>query len=299
MATRTTEWFYMIDPANPPDFGTSLVPIPMEFVDADGTGVLESGDQIDGKVIASVCHGDAIVVTDSSGLHRITGATFSFAGSPAVFMPVDGCVLEPAHFEYSAHVTAGGVVPDHELGPPCFVSGTMIATPQGNRPVETLTPGDMVCTLDHGNQPLRWIGQRQVEGRGAFAPICFARGSIGNRSTLFVSPRHRMLVTGWRAELFLGEPAVLVPAIHLVNGRTIRPSPRPQVRYFHLLFDRHEVICAEGAWSESYHPGATILSRDAVLRAELAALFPGLEGGAPWPLARPEVRAPVVDLCQR
>lgn len=299
MATSTTDQFYTIDPADPPQSGTRLMPVAMKIIDADGNGVLEPGDMIDGHVITAVWRGDEIVVSDSSGTHLITGATFCFQRSPAVFRPVDGSVLEPAHFDHSGYVIERGYVPVEALGPPCFVAGTLIATPQGDRAVETLKPGDMVRTLDHGDRPLRWIGQRQVEGQGALAPIGFARGAIGNRRTLFVSPQHRMLIAGWRAELFLGEPAVLVAASHLVNGRTIQPAPRLRVHYVHLLFDRHEVILSEGAWSESFHPGATILSRDAALRAELAVLFPGLERDASWPLARPEAPAPFAALCRQ
>ncbi|WP_343035140.1 Hint domain-containing protein [Parasulfitobacter algicola] len=44
----------------------------------------------------------------------------------------------------------------------CFTLRMMIATPQGNRRIETLTPGDLVTTRDHGDQPVRWIGQRTV-----------------------------------------------------------------------------------------------------------------------------------------
>ena len=40
----------------------------------------------------------------------------------------------------------------------CFAAGTMILTAEGERAIETLTAGDMVWTLDHGYQPLRWIG---------------------------------------------------------------------------------------------------------------------------------------------
>ncbi len=39
----------------------------------------------------------------------------------------------------------------------CFATGTKIATQHGEMPVKTLKVGDMVMTLDHGLQPIRWI----------------------------------------------------------------------------------------------------------------------------------------------
>jgi hypothetical protein len=40
----------------------------------------------------------------------------------------------------------------------CFIPGTDITTPNGPRLIESLIPGDLVTTQDHGNQPIRWIG---------------------------------------------------------------------------------------------------------------------------------------------
>ncbi|MBL9056263.1 MAG: Hint domain-containing protein, partial [Rhodobacteraceae bacterium] len=40
----------------------------------------------------------------------------------------------------------------------CFLRGTRITTPDGPRAIEDLAEGDLVTTLDHGPQPIRWIG---------------------------------------------------------------------------------------------------------------------------------------------
>lgn len=42
---------------------------------------------------------------------------------------------------------------------PCFACGTLIATPDGERPVETLAIGDLVTTMN-GTAPVRWIGRK-------------------------------------------------------------------------------------------------------------------------------------------
>ncbi len=104
----------------------------------------------------------------------------------------------------------------------CFAAGTRIATPGGEVPIEHLHPGDLVLTHDHGPQPLVWTGHRRVFARGALSPITFAAGVLGNQRALTVSPQHRMLVTGWRAELMFGEPSVLVRAKDLVDGDRVR-----------------------------------------------------------------------------
>ncbi len=160
----------------------------------------------------------------------------------------------------------------------CFVAGAKIATPYGARAVETLAPGDLVVTRDHGLQPLRWIGQRTVSGRGRFAPVRFAAGALSAGSeALTVSPQHRVLFTGYRSELLFGESEVLVPALHLIDGDRICRMPSAEVTYFHLLFDEHEIIFAEGAASESFHPGEQGLDalHDAS-REELFSIFPEL-----------------------
>ena len=135
-------------------------------------------------------------------------------------------------------------------------------------------------TRDNGCQPLLWISSRTVPGRGRFAPVVFAPGAIGNPVELTVSPQHRMLVTGWQAELFFGQDEVLVPAKHLVNGDTIRQVDLPEVTYIHLLLVDHEIVMAGGVPSESYFLGHALRGDASGTRAELLALFPDLEAVA-------------------
>lgn len=164
-----------------------------------------------------------------------------------------------------------------DTGVVCFASGTLIRTPQGDVPVEHLLPGDLACTLDHGPQPLRWVGKRKVAARGKFAPIRIAKGALGNTRDLVVSPQHRMLIRGWRAEMLFDQPEVLVAALHLIDDTRIRRIEGGRVTYHHLLFDTHQIIFAEDAPSESFHPGDWSLGTlgDAA-RTEVLDLFPEL-----------------------
>lgn len=175
----------------------------------------------------------------------------------------------------------------------CFVRGTIIDAADGPRYVETLKAGDQVKTLDDGVQPLIWTGGKVVDGSGHLAPIRFEVGAVGNVRPLLVSPQHRMLVTGWKAELHFGQDEVLVPAKALVNGTTICQTPMPRVSYHHILFESHQIVTAEGTASESFHPGKSILAQDEAIRTELTEIFPELvESGfeAPFDAARPCVK---------
>jgi Ca2+-binding RTX toxin-like protein len=177
----------------------------------------------------------------------------------------------------------------------CFAAGTRLNTAKGHRPIEKLRVGDLVETADHGLQPIRWIGQMSVSALGDLAPILIGAGSLGNRRDILVSPLHRMVLSGWQVELLFGEDQVLAAAKLLVNGTTIRPQPMERVTYYHVMFDAHEVIYAEGAGAESFHPGEEGFDAlgDSAL-AEIAAAFPALAGGdfaAYGPTARRSLRA--------
>jgi len=160
----------------------------------------------------------------------------------------------------------------------CFTPGPQIATPFGERDIATLAVGDKVITRDHGIQPIRWIQSRTVPAIDRFAPIRIRKGVMtGQEQDLLVSPQHRMLFQGYRAELLFGETEVLVSAKHLVDGLDVTEESGGMVTYIHMMFDQHEVVYANGAASESFHPGSVGLTAvTAPAREELFALFPEL-----------------------
>jgi hypothetical protein len=132
----------------------------------------------------------------------------------------------------------------------CYLRGTNIATPDGEVPIEALAIGDLVVTASGAARPIRWIGRRSygrrfVAGNPAILPVCIRANALADgvpRRDLFVSPQHAMLIDG-----------VLVPAVHLVNGRTIvRQSEPTEVAYIHIELAHHDAILAEGAPSESF-----------------------------------------------
>jgi hypothetical protein len=168
-------------------------------------------------------------------------------------------------------------------------------------PVEVLRAGDLVVTRDHGLQPLRCVGRKtlslaQLVVAPALRPVRFAAGSLGpSRPSrdMLVSPQHRMLVEGPRAEMLFGEPEVLVAAQHLCGRPGVDQPVVEGVTYIHLMFDRHEILCSDGVWSESFQPAARMVkAMDRARADEVLALFPDLaESGEAFPSARLTLKA--------
>jgi len=190
--------------------------------------------------------------------------------------------VPPAGVSY----TIGGIVENDALTPHvglgaqivCFAADTLIETAHGPVPVQYLQPGDRVMTRDAGLQELIWTGARRVDAVGELAPIVIAKGALGNSRDLVVSPQHRMLIEGWQAQLHFGCDEVLAKAKDLVNGDTIYRREGGKINYHHILFDAHQIVFAEGAPSESFHPGPRAMQAlDQGPRDELLKLFPDLE----------------------
>ena len=198
---------------------------------------------------------------------------------------------------------------------PCFTPGALIDTANGPVAVEHLLPGDMVLTRDGGYQPVRWIGRRDLSladlaRNPRLQPVTIRAGALGRglpERDLTVSPQHRMLLTGAATELLTGEAEALAAAAHLTCLPGVSHRKVGAVSYIHVMFDRHEIVRADGVWTESFQPGDHVLDdMDAETRAELLQLFPELgaaEGIAQYAAARltlkpHEVRAALSPLSE-
>jgi hypothetical protein len=168
---------------------------------------------------------------------------------------------------------------------PCFTPGTRVATPEGERPVHELRPGDRVVTRDNGIQEVRWVGRCRLDwarlaSERHMRPVLIEAGALGNglpERDMLVSPQHRVLVANERTQLYFDEREVLVAAKHLINHRSIREIDAPGVTYIHFMCARHEVVLSNGAWTESFQPADTTLKgMGNAQRLELLQLFPEL-----------------------
>jgi len=293
MPTNYTDQFFFIDPFNPPPVGTPMNFSNLVLTDQNDDGDLDrfDNDSVNGIDITASYLGDTVTINVAGvGNVTYTGITFYLADGSQVFTPTDGQVLQNGTLVSTTWVSGEAPLLVGSLGPPCFTPGTLIDTSMGPRPAETIRPGDLVLTRDHGFQLVRWVGKKTVAADAEHAPVRFDSGAIGNELPLLVSPNHRMLITGWSAQLCCGEDELLVAAKHLVNESTIRFEMQPNVDYLHLLFDRHEILCSQGVWSESFFAGGISGTCDRDTRREIAGLFPELvqQNGPHLDLARPE-----------
>lgn len=223
-------------------------------------------DETDGDTL------DLSNVGDRGKIDYTTKTTGEMAGTVQL---IDGTVLTFSNIE---HVI-------------CFTPGTMIRTPHGDRRIETLRPGDLVLTQDNGPQPVLWIGGRTVPAEDDLAPICLDPALFaGAEAPLLVSPQHRMLWTGSRAQLLFGSSEVLVPARHLIRNGLAHRQEGGTVTYLHLMLPQHDIIYANGVAAESFFPGdEAFCALTPMAREELFEIMPELRShpGAFSQTARP------------
>lgn len=131
----------------------------------------------------------------------------------------------------------------------CFRAGTLIATPDGEVPVEHLAVGGAILTPGGETRRIVWIGYRHVncarhpEPRKVW-PVRIAAGAFGPgqpHTDLFLSPDHAIYIDD-----------VLIPVKRLINGSTISQVPADHVAYYHVELPRHDVVLAQGLAAESY-----------------------------------------------
>ena len=140
----------------------------------------------------------------------------------------------------------------------CFTLGTIVLTKRGPRCISQLRPGDLIQTRDHGPQRLLGIQKqrftaRDLLRRAGLRPVQIPADLLGGHPATLLSPAHCILFQHEMAELLFGEAEVFVRAAAFARcalGSRIIP-PRGIV-YVHLAFEQHEVLCADGVWSESY-----------------------------------------------
>ena len=135
----------------------------------------------------------------------------------------------------------------------CFATGTTILTPDGERAIETLKPGDRVVTHDGRSTPVIWVARRTVANPRAVElgrkPVRIDAGALGPDL-----PNGPLTVTADHALLF---DDMLINAGALAeDGTTIRLLPLAGLpsmfNYWHVELEKHECVVANGVPAESF-----------------------------------------------
>lgn len=178
--------------------------------------------------------------TDGSGTYVVINA----AGTYYLFSDAVAAGSFPASFTLGALDTSPLTT--------CFLAGSLIATPDGEAAVETLTSGDVVLTQDGRTVAIEWVGQQTLSRLFTPAeqlnPVCLAVGSLGHgvpHRDLYVTPDHAMYLDG-----------VLCTASALVNGTTITRVAADQLperfAVYHIALAQQDIVLANGAPTESF-----------------------------------------------
>jgi len=237
--------------------------------------------------------GATVLATVQGDPSKIVGFSYPYGKGVVIYfsmpMSASSTIWNPNWETFATNVLAAYA----GLGTLCFCAGTSIETQSGPVAVQDLSIGDMVITKDHGAQPIRWIGSNKRPAVDNIVPILIKKGALGNTRDLRVSPQHRMLVRGKRVQEMCGKGAVLVLAKALVDGQDIIVDlSEPTVDYFHIAFDQHEIIYAEGIPSESLYLGGSEAWNmlHPAQRAELRTIFPDIDPENPSQAYGPTAR---------
>ncbi|MEX0318597.1 MAG: Hint domain-containing protein [Ruegeria sp.] len=240
----------------------------LDLISTTVTGDVQGGNGTDTLNLPT-----GTVVNDATFGTFTVSAGVGYSLSSGTFTLPSGTVITYSAFE-------------NGTGFPCFTRDTLIRSGSGAVSVQDLRVGDQVATAGNGPQPIRWIGRRRFElldlaENPKLRPVRILAGALGHglpQRDLLVSRQHRMLVRSKIAQRMFGAFEVLIPAIKLtaLPGVFVDASVE-SVEYYHLLFDRHEIVFAEGAPSESLYTGPEAL--DAIsseARREIFGIFPEL-----------------------
>lgn len=169
----------------------------------------------------------------------------------------------------------------------CFTRGSNILTAFGDVPIEHLKVGDLIHTVDHGLQPVRWIGGREVtRAKMTVAPhskpVCIRKNAFGPylpAQDIWVSQNHKIMIDSEDSQSLFDFSTAFASAKSLVDGRSIVQEERDHdTFYIHLLFDEHQVIYVDGLPSESFFPcPGSLMSLTPEDRRQVFDLLPNLE----------------------
>ena len=202
--------------------------------------VNDSADGNDGQTAV----GDNVYFVEYSSSYPLVGTT---ANGVVISGPVYNYLITDGSYSNGDPVSVNTTDPYNY----CFLEGTLIKTPEGERSVESIKMGDNVMSADGRELTVRWMGHETIRnGIGASihkAPIKITAGAFGDGlplSDLYVSNAHAFLLDGH-----------LVVASALINRETITAVPfsdmPSEFTYWHIETEEHELVVANGVAAET------------------------------------------------
>ncbi|WP_408740376.1 Hint domain-containing protein [Acetobacter senegalensis] len=251
----------------PTGLSANVLTLPVSFVDANGntTTTIPDNFVMDFPSSSSIpasynpttnttTIGDGVSLLGILGVGRaitLSGDPFNLknTGTPQYGL------LDPFHLEnpvaYSKSFTQsdgnGGVIT-------CFLSDSMIRTPEGDVAVQDIQVGDSVVAYVDGQQQVRkvvWAGKTHVAVKAGLPddeagyPVRILKDALAEGV-----PYKDMLVTPEHCLFFNG---LFTPVRMLVNGASIfYDHSITSYDYYHIETEQHSVIVADGVMTESY-----------------------------------------------
>lgn len=166
-------------------------------------------------------------------------------------------------------------------------AGANLRTPCGPRRVENIRKGDLIVTRDNGLQPVRMVWKRsitaaEIAADPSLAPVMLKPRAIGPmmpQRDLSLGGAHRLLVPGWRLLDVPETTSCLIPARDIagVSDAAYVDRSADQVTYYNVVFDHHQVFCANGLPVESFLPSTTnMCALDRSVTDDITRMFPEL-----------------------
>ncbi|MEO1140581.1 MAG: Hint domain-containing protein [Pseudomonadota bacterium] len=180
-------------------------------------------------------------------------AVFFDSGAGISYIPYDSSIDDISGSTNTAAWTINATGDDAVVSN-CFLTGTLVATPEGERAVENLSIDDLIETTSGDAVKVKWIGRQtmrktvNLDMTETRAPVCIRAGALDvgvPRADLYITADHALLIDD-----------MLVNAGALVNHDTIQFVPLSEMpaefTYYHIETEAHDVICANGAAAETF-----------------------------------------------
>lgn len=175
-----------------------------------------------------------------TSLHTVTGSSARY------------CTIQDRGDVWPSAAATDHILPDFGGLAEGLLAGRLVATDSGWRKVETLAPGDMVLTFDHGMRRLESIDATAVTPDPRQSSVAQAlhvpKGAIGNRRAITLLPSQLVLLDCDFAQARYGDPFLLVQAGLLDGYNEIVRAPLPaQATSYMLTFAQEEIIHTDGS----------------------------------------------------